>query len=202
MPMMANDNFHGALNNALYNIKSFAEVINKGYDLVTACPSCSLMIKRGYLSLRGVDIEAAKLVSDHLWYISDYLWPLIQEGKLTLSPERMRTDIFYHTPCHLKNQGKPEASLRLLKSIPGVFIKGVSLTCCGMGGTYGFKKEHYEVSKQIGNKVFDDIRHAQPARIVTDCGMCQAQIEDSTGFSVVHPMVLLREASMSPAHRT
>jgi len=196
MPMMANDNFQGAKNNAAYNIKSLAEVVTKGYDIISTCPSCSLMIKREYLGL--LDLPEAKLVSEHLWYISDYP-PLRRIADEAISIRETPVDIFYHIPCHLKNQGIPEGSKKLLKSIPGISIKGIRTTCCGMGGTYGFKKEHYEASKEIGNKLFDDIKQfvgATPRgrpEVVTDCGMCQVQIESSTGIKVIHPMVLLHE---------
>lgn len=192
MPMVANHNFRGARDNAMYNVKSLAEMVARDYDIVTACPSCSLMLKREYLAM--IDLKETRSVSEHLWNISDYLFGMIREGKLTLSPSRMHDNIFYHAPCHLRNQDRPAGSLGLLGLIPGVSIAGTSTTCCGMGGTFGLKKEHFEVSKEICSKLVEDIERAQPARVVTDCGMCALQIEDSAGIQVTHPIVLFREA--------
>jgi Fe-S oxidoreductase len=192
MPMMANKNMGGARRNAEYNIESLAAVAARGYDIVTACPSCSLMIKREYPNLYGGD--KARLVSEHLYYVDEYLMLLNRRGDLSTDLVEISESIFYHVPCHLKAQDLKEGSLELLYLIPGLSIQRVDAACCGMAGYHGYKKAHSDLSMEIGAKLFGEIGLAQADRVVTGCGACKLQIEAGTGARAVHPIVLLQEA--------
>ena len=66
--------------------------------------------------------------------------------------------------------------------------------CCGFAGTYGFKKENYERSQQIGSGVFKQIKEVNPDYVTTDCETCKWQIEMSTGYDVKNPISILAEA--------
>ena len=67
-------------------------------------------------------------------------------------------------------------------------------SCCGISGTFGFKKENYEYSQGIGEKLFNNIRLANPDYVATECETCKWQIEMSTGFEVINPICLLADA--------
>jgi glycerol-3-phosphate dehydrogenase subunit C len=66
--------------------------------------------------------------------------------------------------------------------------------CCGIAGTYGFKKENYETSMAIGEKLFEQIRKANPDIVATDCETCRWQIEMGTDYPVLHPVSLFAQA--------
>lgn len=66
--------------------------------------------------------------------------------------------------------------------------------CCGIAGTYGFKKENYEYSQKIGAELFDAIEVAHPDVVATDCETCKWQIEMSAGVKVENPITLIAEA--------
>jgi glycerol-3-phosphate dehydrogenase subunit C len=66
--------------------------------------------------------------------------------------------------------------------------------CCGIAGTYGFKKENYERSQKIGSGLFDQINSLKPDSVITDCETCKWQIEMSTGYPVINPVSILAEA--------
>ena len=83
---------------------------------------------------------------------------------------------------------------RLLEMIPGVELEILESSCCGISGTYGFKKENYEFSQAIGNKLFDNIRAAAPDFVATECETCKWQIEMSSGFEVQNPLCILADA--------
>ena len=78
--------------------------------------------------------------------------------------------------------------------IPGVELIMLDSVCCGIAGTYGFKKENYEVSQKIGAPLFQQIESIQPDNVVTDCETCKWQIEMSTSANVLNPVSILAEA--------
>ena len=85
-------------------------------------------------------------------------------------------------------------STELLKMIPGVELTILDSNCCGIAGTYGFKKENYEVSQAIGKPLFDQIGSINPDYVACDCETCKWQIEMSTGKTVKNPISVLAEA--------
>ena len=85
-------------------------------------------------------------------------------------------------------------SLDLLKMIPGLELVPIESTCCGISGTYGFKKENYATSQAIGKELFDNILAANVDLVACDCETCKWQIEMSTGVPVSNPVSILAEA--------
>ena len=85
-------------------------------------------------------------------------------------------------------------SVSLLKMIPGVEFFMLDSQCCGIAGTYGFKKENYPYSQKIGDSLFRQISSLSPDVVATDCETCKWQIEMSTGFSVENPISILADA--------
>ena len=82
----------------------------------------------------------------------------------------------------------------LIKMIPGVEFTLLDSNCCGISGTYGFKKENYDASQAIGKPLFDQIGNVAPDFVACDCETCKWQIEMSTGFTVKNPISILAEA--------
>ena len=85
-------------------------------------------------------------------------------------------------------------SQELMKMIPGVELVTPEQNCCGISGTFGFKKENYTYSQKIGSVLFDNIREVAPDFVATDCETCKWQIEMSTGYEVMNPISVLAEA--------
>ena len=85
-------------------------------------------------------------------------------------------------------------STELLKMVPGLELTILDSNCCGIAGTYGFKKENYEVSQAIGKPLFDQIDSLRPDYVACDCETCKWQIEMSTGKTVKNPISVLAEA--------
>ena len=78
--------------------------------------------------------------------------------------------------------------------IPGLELIELESNCCGIAGTYGFKKENYEVSQKIGKPLFDNIAAVAPDFVACECETCKWQIEMSAGFPVKNPVSILAEA--------
>ena len=85
-------------------------------------------------------------------------------------------------------------STELIRMIPGVELTILDSNCCGIAGTYGFKKENYEVSQAIGKPLFDQIARLKPDYVACDCETCKWQIEMSTEKEVKNPISILAEA--------
>ena len=85
-------------------------------------------------------------------------------------------------------------TLELLRMIPGLELTVLDSRCCGIAGTYGFKRENYETSQAIGAPLFRQIEESGADIVVTDCETCKWQIEMSTSKRCEHPITLLAKA--------
>ena len=102
--------------------------------------------------------------------------------------------VAYHTPFHIEKLGWSYYSIELLKMIPSVELTVLDSQCCGIAGTYGFKKENYETSQAIGEGLFRQIEATGCDVVATDCETCKWQIEMSTSKRVEHPLSILAAA--------
>ena len=85
--------------------------------------------------------------------------------------------------------------IELMKLIPEINIMTLEDGgCCGMGGTFGFKKVNHEMSMAIGRPLFEEIKRLSPAMVATECSMCKIQIEQGTGLKVMHPVTIVKKA--------
>jgi glycerol-3-phosphate dehydrogenase subunit C len=124
-----------------------------------------------------------------------FIYELVDAGKAKLIfKEDYRKRIAYHTPCHMEKLGWGIFSTELIRMIPGVELTILDSNCCGIAGTYGFKKENYEVSQAIGKPLFDQIARLKPDYVACDCETCKWQIEMSTEKEVKNPISILAEA--------
>ena len=105
--------------------------------------------------------------------------------------KRCRLKVFYHNPCHLKVQGLTKEPLDLLKLIPGVEVVGTNYYCCGLSGSYGMKKQNYNRSVEIAQRVWEEAKKSGAEAVVTECGGCGLRIQEGTGLKILHPMMIL-----------
>ena len=108
----------------------------------------------------------------------------------------------YYPPCHLREQNIGRPYQELLGLLPGVNLESIdgALDCCGMAGIMGFKKDFHESSVQLGKRLMDKIKAANPERLVTDCLSCRLQFKQLLPYEVIHPIELLKESY--ERHRT
>lgn len=203
LPMVSKGNINGALKNMQQNISSLRKALEEdGCEYVVAtCSSCSLMIKRSYPHF--IPGEESRLVAEKTLHLSEYMSRLADAGEMKQDFQPQNIKVFYHLPCHLRAQGQEvvDKSLEMLRRIPGLEYEKVAGNCCGMGGTYGFEKRNFKLSQEIATKVIGDVLNNPADRVVTDCGLCQLQIESGTGVKVIHPVMLLQEAYGLPNGR-
>jgi len=182
-----------ATRDANINLASIRKAVKEGHMQVIATSStCTFTMRDEYRHILGLDNRD---VRNDIMLATRFIYNLIEQGKIKLI---FRNDfherVAYHTPCHMEKLGWRIYSVRLLKMIPGLEYVHLDSHCCGIAGTYGFKKENYEYSQGIGEPLFEQIRNAKPDIVATDCETCKWQIEMSTGVSVENPVSLLARA--------
>jgi glycerol-3-phosphate dehydrogenase subunit C len=85
-------------------------------------------------------------------------------------------------------------SITILKMIPGIEVVSINTNCCGMGGSYGMKKQNYDRSTEIASKIWTEAKNSGADLAATECGGCGLQIEAGTGMKVTHPIILVNQA--------
>jgi len=197
LPAMANGNAKEMQARARHNILSLEKAIGGGHKIVVACTSCGHTLKCHYPHLFEQDKhldELAQQVAANTFDLGEFLLGLESQGESGRRPGNVELSLAYHAPCHLKAQGIGKPWLSLLARIPGLRVVDVNAGCCGIAGTYGFKKEKYQLSMDIGRDLFDGLKKIKPDVVVSECATCQMQIQDGTGFAAAHPVEILYRA--------
>ena len=189
--MITNGMSAQATKHAKHNVDALEKAVEKGLKVVTSSSTCTLTMREEYPNLLGVDNSA---VRDSLLMATRFIYEKLEKGATLKFRADFHKKIAYHTPCHLEKLGWGVFSERLLKMIPGVEFTLLDSNCCGISGTYGFKKENYEASQNIGAPLFEQIRMVNPDVVACDCETCKWQIEMSTGYPVMNPISILAEA--------
>jgi len=104
-----------------------------------------------------------------------------------------KTRIAYQIPCHLRAQNIGFKSMELLRTIPNVTVELME-HCSAMDGTWGMKKEYFDLSLKIAKKLFREVNQAEPDEVCTDCPLSAMQIEYGTGKKAVHPIQIVQRA--------
>ena len=191
-PLVAGGYLDEAADNARKNIKSLGHFAAQGYPVITACTSCSLMLKREYQEL--FDLDESEAVAARVYDACEFLLELHDQGRLNTEFVRQNGKFIYHAPCHLRAQGMGRPALELLKMLPDIEVDDADAGCCGISGSYGFKDDKYDISMAIGAELFGRIKAARADAAVSDCGTCRMQIAHGAGVRTIHPLALLAKA--------
>jgi Fe-S oxidoreductase len=173
------------------NVRALAAEVRRGREIVVPGPTCSYMLKQEYPWLDGS--EDARLVSAHTHDLFEYLMRLHSEGELDLGFRGSPGRVAYHLPCHLRAQNIGTKSADLLRLIPGAQVEVIE-RCSGMDGTWGLKKEYFELSLKVADPLFKEIGAAHPDCVATDCPLAALQIMQGTGVAARHPIQILADA--------
>ena len=192
IPMLGNGDFKGARKMGLRNVPSFLNAIHSDLDILFSSTSCGYMIKHEYSRL--LYIPGSEEIAKHLFDIFEFLRNLEGSGQLNTHFRNLPLKVAYFAPCHLRSLNIGLPALEVLRLIPGLKIDNIEADCCGMGGTFGFKKEKYEISQEIGKDLAEAIDRSKPEIVLTDCEGCRMQIRHLTGLKVLHPVQILRDA--------
>jgi len=192
LPMLGNNDLKGARKMALKNIPSLLQTIRSGVDIIFSSTSCGHMIKHEYSHL--LNILGTEEIANHTFDLFEFLRNLKESGSLNIHFKKLKIKAAYFAPCHLRSLGIGLPAFEILRLIPGLRIDNIEADCCGLGGTFGFKKEKYTISQEIGKDLKEAIDRLNPEMVLTDCEGCRMQIRHLTGLKVLHPVQVLRDA--------
>ena len=190
--LISNGLIDQAKKQAQLNIDSVRASVKAGRQVIGASSTCVFTMRDEYPHLLGIDNAD---VRDSINLATRFVQMILESGKAKLKFRKdFKLRVAYHTACHMEKMGWAAYSIQLLRQIPGVEVTVLPSQCCGIAGTYGFKKENYPTSQAIGNSLFEKIEALKPDFVVTDCETCKWQIDMSTSVPVQHPISILAAA--------
>ncbi len=166
----------------------------KGLTIVSSSGSCTGMLKHEAHEIMGVTDDRLKDVSVRIRDMMEFLLDLHEAGELPTDFRPIEMTVPYHAPCQLKSQGMGQPAVEVLKLIPGLTVVESGVACCGIAGTYGLKKEKYEVAQAVGKPLFDMVKATNPDLALCDTETCRWQIAQSSGVRTEHPVWMIHKA--------
>lgn len=180
------------------NIQIFSKVITEETPLIGVEPSAILTFIDEYPDLADDEnLAAAKELEKHVFLIDEFLAKEMDEGRIPSSLfTKERKQIKLHGHCQQKALVTAAGSAKILSIPENYSVETIPSGCCGMAGSFGYEKEHYDISMQIGELVlFPAVRHASADTIIAAPGTsCRHQMKDGTGKRALHPVEVLWEA--------
>lgn len=176
------------------NIPELTGLIDEGWDIVAAIPSCVLMFKQE-LPLMYPDDPGVQKVKQHIFDPFQYLVYRHKAGLLNTQFKQSLGTIAWHVPCHQRVQNIGPKTKDVLSLVPDTKIEVIE-RCSGHDGTYGVRAGTYEKSQKIARPVINRVEKMNADYLVSDCPMAATQIAD--GLELKHgetnPLTLLRKA--------
>lgn len=180
------------------NVSLLMDIVSEKTPLIGIEPSAILTFRDEYPELVNKEFkESASDIAGSAFTIDEFIAREIEKGNIT---SNLFTDecctIKLHGHCHQKSIASTESMKKML-SIPVNFTVGeIKSGCCGMAGSFGYEKEHYDVSMQVGELIlFPEIRKTDLDTVIVAPGTsCRHQIKDGTGRKAFHPVEVLYDA--------
>ena len=195
LPLQSNGLFDASRSYVHRLAASLAPYARAGYDIVATSTSCALMLKREASEILDLeDDEDLNAVRDRLYDVCEYLLILHDRGELRTDFGPVDLEIPYHAPCQQRGHSIGKPALDLFDLIPELRVKELDVGCCGIAGTYGLKKEKYDIAMRVGDRLFAEVRAMTSEVAACDSETCRWQIEHGSGVPAVHPIELLHRA--------
>lgn len=167
----------------------------EGLTIVSSSGSCAGMLRHEAREIMGVEDETLREVGARVVETSEFLAESIRTGVFPVDMLRpIEAHIVYHQPCQVKSQGFGKPAIEMLEAIPGLTVTESGRGCCGIAGTYGLKKEKYDIAQKVGTPLFEKIREVNPRLAACETETCRWQIRKGSGAYVVHPVEILHSA--------
>ena len=180
---------------AQVNADALFDAASRGERILFLEPSCLSAIREDAPALlRGEAQRRARIVGDACMLFEDYVEQEWAAGRLALELKTGPSQVLLHGHCHQKAMGLVTSTRALLARIPSCTVVDLDAGCCGMAGSFGYAKEHYEVSRQIGErKLLPAARAMAPDAVLVAPGTsCREQVAHFAGVKAQHPAQLLQ----------
>lgn len=194
LPLLSNGEFGAARRFHRRNVSSLVEYAREGIPIVGTSTSCTLTLKEEAPELLDLHDEDTRLVAEATYDWNEFLLLLIEQGRWRLDPRPVPAELLYHVPCQYRAHRLGTPGVELLRIVPELQVIQSESDCCGIAGTYGYKKEKYEVAMEVGRPLFETINRSESRVILCDSETCRWQITHATGRPAIHPAELLAYA--------
>ena len=193
-PMISKGLLDDATANAVSNVDHLYAYAEAGIPIIGCEPSCLLTFRDEYPQL--VRDERTKTIAENSFMIDEFLMKLQEDGKLQLNMGKLEKKVLFQAHCHQKAEMGTATSMAALRLAPGYQVELINAGCCGMAGSFGYEKEHYDLSMKIGEEaLFPAIRAKDEDWEVAVMGVsCRQQVEDGTGRKARHLVEVLADA--------
>jgi FAD/FMN-containing dehydrogenase/Fe-S oxidoreductase len=193
-PMISKGMVERARANARYNLEQLSPYAEAGVPIVGCEPSCILTFRDEYPDL--LEDPRTERLARHVFMMEEFLLGLHERGALPLAFRPTARDILLHGHCHQKALIGSAPSLKVLRLLPGARVAEVDSGCCGMAGSFGYEREHYDISLAIGARcLFPAVQAAGPETEIVAAGIsCRQQIAHATGRRAKHLVEVLAAA--------
>jgi len=180
------------------NVTLLKDIITDKTPLIGIEPSGILTFRDEYPDLVDKDLKEAsiKLAKSALMF-DEFIAQEIDKGNITKDQfTKEARKIKLHGHCHQKSIASTETTKKMISLPENYEVEEIKSGCCGMAGSFGYEKEHYELSMKVGELVlFPEIRKTDESTIIAAPGIsCRQQIKDGTGRKALHPVEILYDA--------
>ena len=178
------------------NVALYKDLVTEDTPLIGIEPSAILTFRDEYLKLAD-DKKSAKAIAKHTLLIEAFIMKEVALGYITAAQfTKASKTIKFHGHCYQKAIDSQWSSFSVLNLPENYKVTIIPSGCCGMAGSFGYEKEHYDVSMQIGEQtLFPAIRKASKQVVIAANGTsCRHQIKDGVQREAKHPITILREA--------
>jgi FAD/FMN-containing dehydrogenase/Fe-S oxidoreductase len=180
------------------NIALLSPLINEETPLIGIEPSAILVFRDEYIDLADDDkFEAAKQLAKNVFTIEEFIASEIGKGRITKEQfTQEKKQIKLHGHCQQKALSSLAPDVKMLSLPENYSVEVIPSGCCGMAGSFGFEKEHYDISMKIGELVlFPAVRNKSEETIIAAPGTsCRHQVKDGTKEKALHPVEILWNA--------
>ena len=180
------------------NVRLLADLVTEETPLIGIEPSAILGFRDEYIDLAERDLkDQARRLSGNCLLFEEFIIRELDAGRI--GPELFTTEarhIKVHGHCFQKALASLEPTLRALGIPENYTVEAIPSGCCGMAGSFGYEKEHYELSMKVGELVLFPAVRATPVDVLIAAPgtSCRHQIKDGTGKQALHPAEILFDA--------
>jgi Fe-S oxidoreductase len=180
------------------NISLLSSLISEDTPLLGIEPSAILTFRDEYIDLADEErLESARNLAKNVYLIDDFIAREIDKGNIHSGQfTKEKKQIKLHGHCQQKALSSVAGSVKMLSLPENYSVGTIPSGCCGMAGSFGYEKEHYELSMKIGELVLlPTVREQREEVLIAAPGTsCRHQIKDGTGRKAIHPVEILYEA--------
>jgi FAD/FMN-containing dehydrogenase/Fe-S oxidoreductase len=200
-PLISQGLLAAARRQAASSVEALYPLAERAVPIVFFEPSCLSAIREDVPSLLRGDVQRRALrVADRAVLFEEFLERESEAGRVRLDLRDGPSQILLHGHCHQKAMGRLAPAKSLLGRVPGATVVDLDAGCCGMAGSFGYVREHFDISRAIAErKLLPAARALREGAVLVASGTsCRHQVADFTGVRALHAAELIRSVIREP----